>query len=68
MQVDKYPRTDLDAMLSLALEYYREKLVSKTFAVRCKRKAKHTFKSTDVERHVGAELNAQTQAAWVVFP
>ena len=29
MQVEKYPRTDLDAMLGLALEYYREKLVGK---------------------------------------
>lgn len=63
--VDKYPRTDLDAMLDLALEYYREKLVGKTFAVRCKRNGKHAFKSTDVERHVGAGLNAQTEAAGV---
>jgi len=39
--------------------------VDKTFAVRCKRKGKHTFKSTDVERHLGAGLNAQTEAAGV---
>ena len=60
--VDNYPRTDLEAMLGLALEYYGEKLVGKTFAVRCKRKGKHTFKSTDVERYLGAGLNAQTEA------
>ncbi len=52
-------------MLDLVLEYYREKLVGKTFAVRCKRNGKHFFKSTDVERHVGAGLNAQTEAAGV---
>jgi len=52
-------------MLDLALEYYREKLAGKTFAVRCKRNGKHAFKSTDVERHVGAGLNAQTEAAGV---
>lgn len=65
LHVDKYPRTDLDAMLDLALEYYREKLVGKTFAVRCKRNGKHSFKSTDVERHIGAGLNSQTEAAGV---
>ncbi|MBL4581450.1 MAG: tRNA 4-thiouridine(8) synthase ThiI [Gammaproteobacteria bacterium] len=65
LHVDKYPRTDLDAMLDLALEYYRETLVGKTFAVRCKRTGKHAFKSTDVERHVGAGLNTQTEAAGV---
>ena len=65
LHVEKYPRTDLDAMLDLALEYYREKLVGKTFAVRCKRNGKHSFKSTDVERHVGAGLSAQTEAAGV---
>ena len=52
-------------MLDLALEYCREKLVGKTFAVRYKRNGKHSFKSTDVERHVGAGLNAQTEAAGV---
>ena len=65
LHVDKYPRTDLDAMLDLALEYYREKLVGKTFAVRCKRNGKHSFKSTDVERHVGAGLSTLIETAGV---
>ncbi len=65
MQVDKHLLTDLDAMVDLALLYYREKLGGKTFAVRCKRHGKHAFKSTDVERHVGAGLNMQTEAAGV---
>ena len=65
LQVDKYPLTDMDAMVDLALEYYREQLLGKTFAVRCKRTGKHAFKSTDVERYVGAGLNTQTEAAGV---
>jgi thiamine biosynthesis protein ThiI len=65
LHVDKHPLTDLDAIFDLALAYYREKLVGKTFAVRCKRNGKHAFKSTDVERHVGAGLNTQTEAAGV---
>lgn len=65
LEVDKHPRTDMDAMLDLALEYYREKLVGKTFAVRCKRNGKHAFNSTDVERFVGAGLNARSEAAGV---
>ena len=65
LQVDKYPLTDMDAMLDLALAYYREQLQDKTFAVRCKRTGKHAFKSTDVERYVGAGLNTQTEAAGV---
>jgi len=63
--VDKYPLSDLDAMVELALSYYRERLAGKTFAVRCKRTGKHPFKSTDVERHVGAGLNSRTEAAGV---
>ncbi|MEX0965237.1 MAG: tRNA uracil 4-sulfurtransferase ThiI [Pseudohongiellaceae bacterium] len=65
LEVDKHPLTDLDAMVELALAYYRERLPGKTFAVRCKRTGKHAFKSTDVERHVGAGLNSQTEAAGV---
>lgn len=65
LEVDKYPLSDLDAMVDLALFYYRDRLAGKTFAVRCKRTGKHAFKSTDVERHVGAGLNSQTEAAGV---
>lgn len=65
LHVDKHPLTDLDALLDLALAYYREKIVGKTFAVRCKRNGKHPFKSTDVERLVGTGLNTQTEAAGV---
>lgn len=63
--VDRHSLTDLDAITDLALEYYRERLAGQTFAVRCKRSGKHSFKSTDVERHVGAGLNTQTEASGV---
>ncbi len=65
LKVDKYPLTDMDAILDLALAYYAEKLKGKTFAVRCKRNGKHAFKSTDIERFVGAGLNSRTEAAAV---
>lgn len=65
LEVDKYPLTTLEAITDLALQYYRDRLVGKTFAVRCRRTGKHPFKSTDVERQVGAGLNSQTEAAGV---
>ena len=65
LEVDKYPFTDFDAILDLALEYYAEILIDKTFAVRCKRNGKHAFKSTDVERIIGAGLNTQIKTAGV---
>ena len=65
LEVDKYPLTNIDAIIDLALEYYRDRLAGKTFAVRCKRNGKQAFKSTDVERQVGAVLNSRTEAAGV---
>ncbi|GJM13301.1 MAG: tRNA sulfurtransferase [Pseudohongiella sp.] len=65
LQVDKYPLTDMDSILALALQYYGDELLGKTFAVRCKRTGKHAFKSVDVERHVGAGLNTQIETAGV---
>lgn len=65
LEVDKYPLSDMEAILDLAIKYYGEKLSGKTFAVRCKRTGKHAFKSTDVERYVGAGLNTRTQASGV---
>lgn len=64
-EVGKYPLPDLDGMLELALESYRERLAGKTFAVRCKRLGKHPFSSVDIERFVGGGLNSQTEAKGV---
>ena len=65
LEVDKYPLPDMAGMVELALQYYGERLAGKTFAVRCKRTGKHSFRSMDVERIVGAGLNQDTQAAGV---
>jgi len=63
--VDRFPITDLDAIVDVCKPYYVEKLAGKTFAVRCKRQGKHPFTSVDVERHVGGALLQQTEAAGV---
>lgn len=57
LEVDSYELPGLDGILEIALQYYGNKLEGKTFAVRCKRMGKHSFKSVDVERFVGAGLN-----------
>lgn len=63
--VDKYPLPDFDGMLALAMSVYEKRLAGKTFAVRCKRQGRHSFRSVDVERHVGAGLNQGTETTGV---
>jgi len=63
--VERYPLTDLDAIVADCLPFYKEKLQGRTFAVRCKRQGRHSFTSVDVERHVGAALLQQTGASGV---
>jgi thiamine biosynthesis protein ThiI len=63
--VEKFPLPDMEGILALCKTYFTEALKDKTFAVRCKRKGRHGFKSTDVEREVGGVLNQQTEAAGV---
>ena len=63
--VDRFPLTDLDAVVEYCKPFYAAKLAGKTFAVRCKRQGKHPFNSVDVERHVGGALLHQTEAARV---
>ena len=65
MPVDKYPLPDMEGIYTLAQQYYSEKLVGKTFAVRCKRSGRHGFKSVDVERYVGGGLHEHSEAAGV---
>lgn len=45
-----------DFLAEKSIEYFADKLPGKSFAVRCKREGIHDFKSTDVNRHVGAVL------------
>ena len=65
LRVEKFPLPDMEGILALCKTYFTEALKGKTFAVRCKRKGRHGFKSTDVEREVGGGLNQQTEAAGV---
>lgn len=64
-EVEKFDLPDLDGMLDLALQFHKDSLPGKTFAVRCKRMGSHPFKSVDVERFVGAGLNQQVESAKV---
>ncbi|MEX0903275.1 MAG: tRNA uracil 4-sulfurtransferase ThiI [Pseudohongiellaceae bacterium] len=64
-QVDHYPLPDMDGIVELCHNYYGKALSGKTFAVRCKRHGKHTFRSIDVEKYVGAGLNRLTDNAGV---
>jgi thiamine biosynthesis protein ThiI len=63
--VQVYPLGNFDNIVALAKEVYAERLAGKTFVVRCRRTGAHTFRSTDVERYVGAGLLQQTQARGV---
>ena len=65
LEVDKHPLPDLQGILDLALASFGPSLAGKTFAVRCKRSGRQAFKSTEVERFVGAGLMAATGAAGV---
>ena len=64
-EVEKFPLPDMDGVLALCLRTFAAKLAGKTFAVRCKRSGRHTFRSVDVEKYVGGGLNQQTEAAGV---
>ena len=65
LEVEKSELPDLQGILDKALPLYKDRLKGQTFAVRCKRMGRHTFKSVDVERFVGAGLHAATEHAGV---
>ena len=48
--------TSLDEILNKGLEYCRERVRDRRFAVRCTRAGRHDFSSRDVERRLGALL------------
>lgn len=64
-EVSVYPLEDLDDVAEKALAAYGERLSGQTFAVRAKRTGKHDFTSTELERHVGGYLLANTDAKGV---
>jgi tRNA uracil 4-sulfurtransferase len=64
-RVKPYPLPDLDGVVALTKATYAERLHGKTFVVRCRRTGSHPYRSTDVERYVGAGLLQQTEARGV---
>ena len=60
LEVTRYPLPDMGGMLELAIEVYSARLKGKTFAVRCKRSGRHSFRSVDVEQYGGRGLNKHT--------
>jgi thiamine biosynthesis protein ThiI len=65
LQVSDHPLGDMEDIARHALAVYGERLVGKTFVVRCKRSGQHSFRSVDVERAVGGALLADSEAAGV---
>ena len=65
LEVEKYELPNMEGIMKLARQHHAESLRGKTFAVRCKRTVKHVFKSVDVERSVGGELNRCSEALGV---
>jgi thiamine biosynthesis protein ThiI len=57
LDVLEFPLGDFDEILHHTRAVYEPRLPGKTFAVRCKRAGRHDFRSIDVERFVGGELN-----------
>ncbi|MCE0488941.1 tRNA 4-thiouridine(8) synthase ThiI [Pantoea sp. Mb-10] len=57
--------TDMHDIFEQTLALNRERLVGKSFRVRVKRRGKHSFSSTDVERYVGGGLNQHIESARV---
>jgi thiamine biosynthesis protein ThiI len=55
-RVQRYPLGDFDDVVEKTLIFWRNRLDNKSFAVRVKRVGEHGFKSSDVERYVGAAL------------
>lgn len=49
---------DLEAVIATGSELFHELVKGKRYAVRCKRAGNHKFSSMDVERGLGAALNA----------
>jgi len=65
LEVDRFPLPTMAGILEIADRYYGPSLPGKTFAVRCKRMGKQSFKSVDVEQAVGAGLNLKYDSARV---
>ena len=65
LEVQEHPLPEMDAIVERVLPVYAERLIGRSFAVRCKRSGQHSFTSLDVERQVGGALLSFTQASGV---
>lgn len=65
MPVVKIPLPEFEELAPPVLAEYRDRLQGRTFAVRCKRRGKQGYTSSDVERHVGAMLMRESGASGV---
>lgn len=65
LEVDRFPLPTMAGILEIADRYFGPSLPGKTFAVRCKRMGRQSFKSVDVEQAVGAGLNLKYDSARV---
>lgn len=57
LAVEERPWQNMHDIYLQTLAMYRDRLVSKSFCVRVKRRGSHDFTSQDVERYVGGGLN-----------
>lgn len=65
LDVIEFPLGDMHDIFEKTCGLWRERLVGKTFVVRCKRSGKHEFNSNDIERYVGGGLLQHTEAVGV---
>jgi thiamine biosynthesis protein ThiI len=65
LEVQEYRLATLDAIVERVLPVFADRLAGQTFAVRCRRRGRHSFSSLDVERTVGAALLERTAASGV---
>ena len=65
MDVVEFPLGEMHDVFEKTCELWRDRLIGKTFVVRCKRSGKHDFTSNDIERYVGGGLLQHTEATGV---
>ena len=65
LDVAEYPFIDLQDTFEKTRTMWGQRLVGKTFVVRCKRAGAHTFSSHELEQYVGGGLNQHCDSAGV---
>ncbi len=65
LQVETSVFDDVEGIVAKVQQAYQAAITHKTFAVRVKRKGKHTFSSLELAKHVGSELFLRCDTAGV---